>query len=378
MPRVFPAPSSATARLSIEQRVVLACAGQTIGGARPEEIGASCRSGSFDWDALTAQAVAHRVTPLVITQVMALAGDSVPDAVAGAWRCFLDEHHRAEAARRTVVRDVLDFFEARQIRVMLLKGEAYDRAMRRDPGLLEASDIDVLVDSAWTRFPSHDRTTLSAFTESGGVEFGFQRHHDVDMNRVLDIDYRGLWDRARTMDGRTHARIMSAEDMLLTACVGLCRRRYRLLKDMAPVGDMVAAAGVDWARLVATARGMAADRIVFTALTVVQSLLGCEVPATALRALEPRAWRRRVLRHLADMVIAHMFPERRSVKESRRSRLVGECLRVASYHRHHYWPEMQARLVNWQLRHLDAAGDNGRRNVVFSCARWLAPLEPHM
>ncbi|MGC4084103.1 MAG: nucleotidyltransferase family protein [Vicinamibacterales bacterium] len=220
-------------RLSREHHVVLACAARQLTPSATAQVADYCRSAEFDWDTLTASALAHRITPLVLAHVTAIAGADVPPPVRDAWTHFDASYRREQTARARLLAQLIAFFADRDIRVMPVKGAALDITLYDGCSYTESGDIDLLVDRTWAQFSEANRLALKQFAGVSGLEIGFARHHDLDMNRVLDVDYDGLWMRSSIVTlGAGRAHVMSPEDTLLTMCTNLCRKRYRLLKDM--------------------------------------------------------------------------------------------------------------------------------------------------
>lgn len=288
----------------------------------------------------------------MIAHVTAIADHHIPPAVREAWLHFRAGHVQARNIQVRLIHDLVALFGARGARVMLLKGAALDLTVYGEPWYTESSDADLLIDRGWNEFSSGDREVLSGINEQPGLEIGFLRHHDLDMNRVLRIDYHAVWNRARAVDlpsGRAY--VMSPEDMMLTACTSLCRRRYRLLKDMMAVREIMAAnPALDWDALAAHAHAAGADRIVFTALAAVRRVFDEEIPAGVMNNFGLTGVRRSIVHALSAAVTSRMFAAPGIARQTGAARLTQEVLRLSSYHAWQLWPEVQGQLAYRQFR----------------------------
>src|SRR5262249_27724377 len=149
------------------------------------------------------------------------------------WQSSQIRNLKAKKRRAHAVGQLVQFLRARGTRVMLVKGAALDAAVYAQPWYVRSDDVDMIVDRPWADFAPADHRALNQFLDGKHIELDFMRPHDLDMNEVLHIDYARVWLDARPVElacGRVY--LMSREDMLLTACINLCRKRYVQLKGM--------------------------------------------------------------------------------------------------------------------------------------------------
>jgi hypothetical protein len=202
---------------------------------------------------------------------------------------------------------ILDFFAARSVDVMLVKGAALDRVVFTRPGLTMSGDVDVVVNCDQTDLSEEEGEAARALLRRGEtelqglirVEAEWRTHHDVSMDGVLPVDFRAIWRRARPIDvlGR-RALVMSPEDMLITACISSCRRRFFRLKSLCEISEITRAWDLDWTQIVDDARRWNCSAIVYAALLASKLSLGCRVPEPVFDELAVGIVRRRVIRHL--------------------------------------------------------------------------------
>jgi len=300
------------------------------------------------------------------------------DAAARRMPPALAEHWKRQRIRNILVkknqarriREIVEFFAQRGTRVMLVKGAALDAAVYDEPWYTESADVDLLVDTRYSDLSKPDRLALNAILARGRFELEFMRHHDVDMNEVLDIDYRRLWAEARTLDvkGLATAYVTSPEDMLLLTCINLCRKRYVQLKGMVAVRELTRTfPGMDWAGLARNALACGASRIVYAALAITAQALGCAVPASALAGLRVGCTRRWAIHGLSRSVSAYLaqVPE---LPRGRATRLLASgLLRIASYRLPQFWREVQVHKTMrryWKERAEEAARATGSLQLL--------------
>lgn len=307
-----------------EDRFLCLCARQSLHPGDAEAIAALARAGALDWDLICRQAEWHGIAPLVYSHlshdVTHLAPP--PDAVERLRRA----HRRNILVSRQTMQDmrvVLDFFGSRNIRVMLIKGEALSQWVYAQPWLTTYSDVDVVVEPERAAFSRTQFAELAevirglnqrALQHKRQIECDFALHHDFTINGVLSISAERVWRDARPMDyaGRP-AWVLSPEDMLLSVCVNAHRKRFFRLKALCDVRETALRfAGLDWEVFAARARACGAGGIAYAALSLSRDLLGPSVPAEALAALGvgpvQRAAIRGVGRALSRLSLAGLNP----------------------------------------------------------------------
>jgi hypothetical protein len=120
------------------------------------------------------------------------------------------------------------------------------------------------------------------------------------MHGVLPVRYDRIWAAARPVGFHgVEAHAMAPEDLLLSLCVGACRKRFFRLKPLFDIAETVAK-GLDWDRFVLRAREDRCERIAYAALLAASRTLGVEVPAGALAGLGVSAVRGAVIRKLVE------------------------------------------------------------------------------
>jgi hypothetical protein len=187
---------------------------------------------------------------------------------------------------------------------MLLKGAALDLLVYREPWVVVSRDADlVLRPLAGRTLDPEEKAVRRSFYRSG-IECDLLTHHDVTMNGVLPVRFDRVWEEARPVRFRgAEALVMGPEDLLISLCVNLCRKRYFRLKGLFDVAETARLLpGLDWGRLARRSREHGCEGIVYTALLVTRETLGVSFPDGLLSDLgvpAARVWAlRRLLRRI--------------------------------------------------------------------------------
>ncbi len=283
---------------------------------------------------------------MVLGNLLAIGGcvDRSPAGLIEAWKQRAAVNTLAKNRQAGIVRDVVAFFSQRGSRVMLLKGVALDAVVYDNLWRTQSGDADLLVDTPFDALTTDDAARLGDLIRGHGVELNFRRHHDVDMNGVLFVDYARMWSDARAISYRGEpAFVPSPEDMLLTACINLCRKRYRSLKGMVAVHDVIRAfPTLDWDTLLRSAQACGATRILYASLTLIAEGLGSDTLSGVSSHVQVGPPRRALIRFLCRALGRWCIQVPMRAHESLSERLASELLRVATYRRGHFLREIQA------------------------------------
>jgi hypothetical protein len=246
----------------------------------------------------------HGVAPLVFANLMKCPG--LPSIIpAGTLNRFRSAVLRTQLTKGTMARqigEVLAFLNSKALDMMLIKGAALDLLVYEHPRLTVSADVDLVCRNRGDEVPEKDRREISAFLRGYPlVEYEWFAHHDVLMNGALRVDFQQIWQEARPW--RVHGQnafVMSPEDLLITACINGCRKRFVRLKALCDIAETVQRSPLlSWTKLIQKARAYQCNDIVFVALSVTSQTLGCQVPPEVLDALPTSRWRAVLLRCLS-------------------------------------------------------------------------------
>lgn len=288
---------------SAEEQVLFLCTRQTFSAGHCEQLFRLCAAQPIDWQAIHTTATAHGVTPLVYHNLLQSA--PVPAQIPGDVVALFEQSVKANKLLKGLmqarVREILDFFNARSIDVMFVKGAALNLLVYRQPWYTLSADSDLIVRCLRDRFTKEERTIiwpqpdqpLPPLRRLANVEAEFMQHHDISMNGLLPVDFDSVFERAADVriDGQP-ALVMCPEDLLLSACINSCRKRYFRLKALCDIAELIETLPLDWDQVVTRAKEWQCHIIVYAALSATSQTVGCTVPARVFDDLSVSRWRR--------------------------------------------------------------------------------------
>jgi Uncharacterised nucleotidyltransferase len=306
------------------------------------------RESGIDWERFYRLAATERVAPLVLHNLLRSPGSRamIPEEVLTQFERSRRWTAAVKAARSAKTAEIARWFEGYSIRLMLLKGAALDHVVYEEPWSIYPGDVDLLAAGNPGDVPRDGLDRLMG--QAPGFELEFVRHHDIEMTGIIDLDYDRIWSDARplTLHG-SRVWVMSPEDLLVTASIGLCRKRFLTLKDLCAVAEILDAyRDLDWPKLARDARRVAADRIVAAALLVVRSILGCEVPGAALAVLPTGP----VLRGAITVSRPFLLSMTVGPMPAQRAQLAGLGLKLLSFYPHHSWRSLALMLGRFKRK----------------------------
>ena len=289
---------SAAVGFSPELELCFLCARMSLGARASRQLTALLEE-PVEWDALLATARQHRVVPLVYRTLTALESDVLPPTVASELQGEVRANSRRNLFLTGELLRVIDTLGAHDIPVIPYKGPVLATAIYGDLSLRQFGDLDIIVRSEHVARASElliARGYQVAFDFTGkdvalfhpklGVTL--EMHWSISAERhAVQPPPERLWENLRpcSVGGRSvlaHA----PEDLLWMLCIHGAHHRWERLSWLCDVAEMVRANTLDWDRAVDDAIELAAGRAVFLGLLLSRDLLGAELPARALRAIE--------------------------------------------------------------------------------------------
>jgi hypothetical protein len=291
-------------RLTAEESVVVACTRQAPLPEHRQTVLALAGEGAFKWDSVYDIATRHGVTPLVYANLLRFseAGLSLPEEAMHRFKLSAARNAIEKKRRATRVAEALQSFNEQGVEVMLVKGAALDLLVYEEPWYTVPYDIDLILRPTRAELEARELPGLIPLLEGYGVEYDFFAHHDIVMNGVLPVDFQQIWKDAipGSFLGQ-RAYLMSTEDMLIALCINSCRKRFFRLKAVCDLAESIARLpDLDWDLLVEKAGRYQVSNIVFAALRVTQSTLGCKLPANVFNRLDVGTGRRKMIDFLID------------------------------------------------------------------------------
>jgi hypothetical protein len=290
-----------------EARLLFLCAGPR---GNDEEI-ARLAGGALQWGVVTRLAYGARAVPVIARRVRQATGGKLPPAAARLGRLAMVEEFELQRMEERLDETVAAFADA-GLQIVLLKGAALARSVFASVTDRPMLDLDVLVpadqtDAARATAASvgwvwkHDRRYAPFFSthhhlpplhDSRGTRALLELHTGLfPAGHPFQLEATTVAGRAiRARGGKHEALIPSAEDHLVYLCVHwvwshmMNGGAWRALRD---VGALAERGGLDWTRCVTRAREANATTCVYWTLRLAHRLAGVDVPAEAMRAMEP-------------------------------------------------------------------------------------------
>jgi hypothetical protein len=311
-----------------EDRLLFACARQHLQPAHRQIVADICRSETIKWDVLCSTAETHSVAPLIYANLRQCGAD-VPAAVAARFRFCTACNLAAKEDKAKKLAELVSFFDSKSIDVMLVKGVALDVLVYEQTWYITSNDADIVMRMrVEDQTNQEEREILSRMCRRGWIpldetkpaaralreiwsqicrhsdwlECNYFEHHDVTMTDVLPVDFQRIWTDAVRVEFRGQSVfVMSPEDLLIATCINSCRKRFFRLKAVCDIAEIVRKySDLRWDALVQKARDYDCSLIVYAALFVAQTTVGCELPEGLLTELKVHPVRAAVIRYLSE------------------------------------------------------------------------------
>jgi hypothetical protein len=179
---------------------------------------------------------------------------------------------------------------------MLIKGAALSHVLGKSYQLTVARDADVLVrpvDGPGRIDSGETRRVIDAYhriRKHTLFEIDNYVHHDINMNGILPISFYDIWCRANRMSINGHEfRLPDYEDMLMISCINVVRKKFMVLRHLLDIAELINENDrIGWDEVARRATVYRCSHIVYSAVLVAESVLGCDVDKAALGTLRPR------------------------------------------------------------------------------------------
>jgi hypothetical protein len=299
--------------LDIETQILYLCSRQDFNAQHQERLVQLCRTPTLRWDQLLHTARIHSVTPLLYHNLSILDPSrlNIPQET---FESLEQEYQKNLVVRQTsreTLQRVFSYLAGKSIEVLLVKGEALSLLVYDQPWYLKMADVDLVIKLKRSQTDPKLIKEISTFIEtinpplSEGyeqIEFDFFRHHDVTMNDVLPVDFERIWRDAQPFEHAGHqVYLMSIEDLLIASAINACRKRFFRLKSLFDIAEITRRSqGLQWETFIEKSAAYQANAIVYTALLLAQTTLGCAYPTDLLDRLDVNPLRRRIIDRLVQ------------------------------------------------------------------------------
>jgi Uncharacterised nucleotidyltransferase len=291
--------------LSPEDELLFALTRQSLLDTHRKTILDICSKEKIKWGEVCSISELHDVSPLIYSNLRRCLGTeaAVPEAVMNHLEiCFAHNVAMSEKIAR-ITTEIISFFRERHIDIMLLKGIAMEALVYEHPWYTIAGDVDIVLRPRREDISDKEHKEIVAFVEQFPVlECDYFQHHDVTMTGALPINFERIWRDATRIEFRAQeVFVMSPEDMLLSACINGCRKRFFRLKSLFDIAEILNRyKNIKWDELTDKAREYGCRSMVYSALLVTKLTLGCDLPEQGLERLKIGPTRQAIIKYLGQ------------------------------------------------------------------------------
>jgi predicted O-linked N-acetylglucosamine transferase (SPINDLY family) len=288
-------------------RLLLAC-GRLTPGPKDEATVRALLEEGIDWTSAIRTALHHGMAGMVGHTLLRVAPDQVPAEIADALRMHIEEKRRSGAASSSELQRILRALAQAGIETITIKGPMLAMRVYGDLGLRGFRDLDllirdqdmaramaVLLEIGYERQMTLTPAQIKMIQYLQGQEFvyneaaglGAEPHTRLTSIKIaLDVDYDGLWQRARptALDGQP-TRVLAPEDELIALAIHGGKELWWNLKWVCDIAlFMEAHPALDWAAVCARARAQGCLRMVLLAVSLAGASFNATPPESMRRA----------------------------------------------------------------------------------------------
>lgn len=272
-----------------ELALLLLCTRQHFTATHANQVRTLCQTTALDWGQLATMVHTQGVAPLFWRNLQQVGLDQItlPTPIAQQLQQSTYQNIAVKAGIIAKLAAIGAFCRTRGIDVLVIKGVALDLLVYEQPWYI-VHDVDLVFRP---RNGSLSATTVNEvarfFWQLPGFEYEFNTHHDVTMNGVLPVDFARIWATATQILVRNEPIwVMDPVHLLITACINCGRKRFFQLKQLLAIASILEHYPALTGHAVATqARAYGCTKLVYAALRVAQTTVGCTLPAELIPQL---------------------------------------------------------------------------------------------
>ena len=311
-----------------EVDLLLCCARTSKTPETASRIRALVRDG-VDWEYLLRLARVHSIAPLLYWHLdAAFIEDDVPESVLNHLRGYFRANNLRNLSRTRELLRILHTLETSKIAVVPFKGPVLAASVYKNFALREFGDLDILVrrqDVAKARelltsLGYRPQYELSRAQEAAFLKYEREYTFVRDSGDIVELHWElaprvfsfslntdHIWERLMQVSlGGETVPAFSPEDLLLFLCTHASGHLWTRLAWICDVAEVINAyEGMDWERLLASARATGSERILFLGLLLASELLGANLPKNILNKVRADA----IVGALAEQVHKRIFRE---------------------------------------------------------------------
>jgi predicted O-linked N-acetylglucosamine transferase (SPINDLY family) len=305
-----------------ELRLLLACARAHTSTKDEVAIRRMLEQG-IDWTTFVQKTLSHSLAGLAGHTLSRLAPDMVPDDVLAAFQAFIEQTRESNLTRLDELARLIKRLAEGGVEAIPFKGPVLTQQAFGDLGLRRFRDLDLLIrdsdqDEAIRILRGMGYERQGHLTEAQfrlvhrlqGQEILFKPNSAAvephtrltSLKMALDIDYAGLWQRARRQSIFGHDMLIFApEDTLLVLATHGGKELWWDIKWACDIADFIVShPDLDWHTVAARARSQGCFRMLLLATSLARNYLGAAIPDL----LKPAEIRDTTVDEIAGRVLA--------------------------------------------------------------------------
>jgi hypothetical protein len=296
--------------LKPEDRLLLLCLRQNFTDGHFQAVSALANSDILDWERIALTAEQHGISALIYRNLTLCQakGLDIPDKAIqklklSTYKNAIIKEHQTERLIRA-----LSFFRDRDLEVMLIKGAALDCCVYKNADYTLSDDIDIIIHAKREDFTREKLKEIDIYLHDQGIEYEFFMHHDVDVNRLLPIDFDSVWELVEKSEYHGYpVLLMSTTDLLISLCINSNRKRYFRLKSLCDISETIQTKqDISWQQIAERAHTFQCENIIYSALLVTSITTGCKLPENWEEYFEIHPFRQKLIKTTVNYLIKHI------------------------------------------------------------------------
>lgn len=300
-------------KMKPEDRLLFVCTRQDFFPHHKEALLEICREKEIRWDVVYLTAELHGVAPLVYSNIEQCdtAKLRISDDVLRRFKLYSYRNIQISEQKAKAMMEVLSYLDNKSFDIMLIKGSAMNVLVYRHPWLTVQNDVDIILKPRGREIQDltkDERREIYEYLAERDVEHGYTKHHDLYLSNLSAVNFEKIWDEATMINymGRD-VFVMSPEDMLITACITSCRKRFFRLKTLCDIAEIIYKyRNLKWDVVTSKAKEYRCNNVVYAALLITQRTLGCKFPEEVIDNLGVITARSALIRFIINYLNQHL------------------------------------------------------------------------
>jgi hypothetical protein len=206
--------------LLIENQVLFLCTRKIFQPEHQKLLNDICNQNNIKWELVYLIAIQHSVAPLVYLNFKKSFDLSlqIPPNVLTQFKSISISNFIFNKKQEQNILAIISRFQQKFVKVMLVKGIALNFTVYQNNFWYTIGDIDLILSNKRNEISQTEDLEDILFFKSLNInEWERFKHHDVNINGALVINFQQIWERSTEINiSGQKAFIMCPEDMLLT------------------------------------------------------------------------------------------------------------------------------------------------------------------